>query len=119
MYERDLAADEGIATSVEVYTPDLSEWLGANNGNLRLLSFVDTVSGDNLNTVANSGMIAKVNATSVGVGARYNYQNNLMLRFDLAKVASLSLTNANGSTNSREAELSHFTRGHASLVYKF
>ena len=119
MYERDLAADEGMTTSVEVYTPDLSEWLGANNGNLRLLSFVDTVSGDNLNTVANSGVIAKVNATSVGVGARYNYQNNLVLRFDLAKVASLSLTNANGTTNSREAELRDFTRGHASLVYKF
>jgi hemolysin activation/secretion protein len=119
MYERDLSADEGESASVEVYTPDLSAWLGNENGSLRLLTYIDSVSGSNLNPVVNSGTISKINATSAGIGVRYSYQKNLALRLDLAKVTHLSLRNANGTQNTREAELSDFTRGHASLMYKF
>ncbi len=119
MYERDLSADEGIASTAELYTPDLAGWLGKNKGNMRLLAFVDTVTGDNINPTLNSGTVAKVNATSIGVGARYNYETNLILRADYGNVTNLSLTNADGTSNSREAELSRFTRAHVSLIYKF
>jgi hemolysin activation/secretion protein len=115
--ERQLAADTGTAITAEIYTPDLSNWLGANRGNLRLLAFVDSVSGQNNQTSGAS--LNQLSATSTGIGARYNYTQDWAVKLDMAQLQAVSAKDANNNAYTPITALNGDTRIHASLMVKF
>jgi hemolysin activation/secretion protein len=115
--ERQLAADTGRALTTEVYTPDLSHWLGTNRGNLRLLAFVDSVNGQNNH--ATGATLSSLAATSIGLGARYNYARDWVVRFDVGNLQQISAKDANQNNVTALTSLTGDTRLHASLLVKF
>jgi hemolysin activation/secretion protein len=114
--ERQLAADTGTAITIEVYTSDLSDWLGANRGNLRLLSFVDSVNGQN--NQSNGASLNNLTATSLGLGARYNMNRDWVVRLDVGQLQQISAKDANHNQVTSLTQLNGDTRLHVSIMTK-
>ena len=113
--EREFSNDNGYVINVEIYTPDLASELHIKDGSFRLLGFVD--SGSGWNTWLPGEIANRTSVGSVGVGFRYT-QGNLMVKFDLAKVACTStdgVTCTSTGTVSRNGD----TRGVVSMVATF
>lgn len=77
--------DQGVLLSAEIYSPTYSlaerfDWRGTND-ELRFLAFADYASVSNVS--AGSGEVDEQNLLSVGVGARYVYDEWLRLRVDV------------------------------------
>jgi hypothetical protein len=115
--ERQLVADSGSAVTAEIYTPDLSHSLGTNNGKLRLLTFIDSVNGQNNQSSATA--VSQLSATSMGIGARYNDNRDWALKVDIAKLHSITATDANGNNDTALTHLDGDTRLHANLTMTF
>ena len=82
--ERAVAADSGVILNAELYTPELSAWIGVP-GNLRGLVFVDAGYGAN-RKAAGTYLPSHTNVASTGVGARYAFGRDFSVRLDLARV---------------------------------
>jgi len=80
---RELAKDEGNATQLELYTPDLARRVGLSDRfRMRFLAFYDYGTVENNDTQpADKDSIA-----SAGVGLRLGYGTVLSLRFDVAQI---------------------------------
>jgi hemolysin activation/secretion protein len=87
--ERAVATDVGLVVNVEAYTPNINSLLGLDkqvgDANLRALAFFDVGYGKNQGTIV-APVIDKQVIASVGLGARYDYQRDLSLRWDNAAV---------------------------------
>ena len=101
--EREVSSDKGYVFNAEIYTPELASSLGMQSGSFRLLAFIDHSSGQ---VVPLAGEIAtRTTAGSAGAGFRFAYGNNLVAKFDWARVTQSAGNRTAGSN-----------RGHISLV---
>ena len=104
--ERALSTDKGYVGNLEAYSPEIAPALGLS-GNLKVLIFYDWSNGYNLGTHPS---YMQANASSIGVGLRYNLKKDISARFDLARVFD-----SNSPTTSIQGDL----RGHFSFAYGF
>jgi hemolysin activation/secretion protein len=75
-----ILGDRGIVISNELRTPSLFKKTEGQFGQLQFLGFWDWAHLGSVNDVA--GAVNHLNASSVGVGTRYNFRSNLTGRFD-------------------------------------
>lgn len=104
--EREVARDTGVVANVEIYTPNLTDMLDLSTGNLRALAFYDFGQASN-NPLAGEQK-QRSTVSSVGAGLRYNIEKDLVLKFDLARVAETAGSKQRGDY-----------RGHLSLLVSF
>jgi hypothetical protein len=78
---------------------------------------MDSVSGNNNQAVGDS--IKQVAATSAGVGARYNFNKDWVVRLDYGRLVDISAKTASGLTPSLVNDQRNTDRIHASLMVKF
>jgi len=80
---RELAKDEGYATQLELYTPDLAQNAGRSDSlRTRLLAFYDYGSVENNDTEPSD----RESIASAGLGLRLGYGKTLSLRLDGAQL---------------------------------
>ena len=82
--EREFSSDKGYVTNFELYTPELAQRLGMQNGSFRLLGFIDQAEGWKVPVAGESAN--HVSVGSSGLGLRLTYSKNLMAKFDWARV---------------------------------
>jgi hemolysin activation/secretion protein len=80
--ERIIAADRGIASNLELYTPDFGKEVG-ENASLRGLFFYDT--GRVWRNRPLAGESPEVGIAGIGMGIRFGYGKNFSLRLDAAQ----------------------------------
>jgi hemolysin activation/secretion protein len=97
--EREGTGDQGTLGSIELLTPQLAE-------GLRLLAFADA--GQVRNHQAGAGIVAQQGASSVGLGLRYQWRQNLSLAVDWAYVLDGADTTGK-----------HDNRAHAALSVRY
>lgn len=103
--ERELANDKGYLFNAEIYSPDIWHAPGVNR-QMRFLAFYDT--GALSRNLAQPGDVTSASISSVGLGMRLNYKENLNFRLDLASALKATESTSRGAT-----------RLHAALNYTF
>lgn len=84
--ERVVSADAGYVINLELYAPDVAPMLTLP-GNLRPLIFVDTARGYSYQMPNGARTSTEPSGImSAGIGLRYNYKKDLLVRFDVAQV---------------------------------
>ena len=102
--ERELADDSGHAINLEIYSPNLSGWLGWSETQLRALAFYD--SGRVRRNQPLEGEVSDQSIASFGFGVRLALQKQFSLRADVA-----SVTDAGGA-QSRGDRMLHLGLGY-------
>lgn len=105
--ERVLAGDIGQVGNLEVYTPELREYLGADNASLRLLAFMDA-GKVKVNDLFPAGMPTTTNIYSLGMGARFGYSRDISSKLDIGW-AKIALPNAVPKPIKRNDVAAHFS----------
>ncbi len=82
--EREFSSDKGYVANFELYTPELAQVIGMQNGSLRLVGFIDQAEGWKVPVAGES--TAHVSVGSAGLGLRLTYSKNIIAKFDWAKV---------------------------------
>jgi hemolysin activation/secretion protein len=110
-HESELAADEGVRVSLELYTSNFAQFMKSDKTTLRGVFFTDYGRvADNQNT---AGFVTTVQTSiaSIGAGLRYNYGTNIAGRLDLAQVINGDTEHASGTTRNGD----HYVN--ASIAY--
>ncbi len=110
-HESELAGDEGMRASVELYTSNFAQFMKSDKTTLRGVFFTDVGRvSDNQDT---SGAIVTPQTTiaSFGAGLRYTYGTNIVGRLDLAQVLNGDTNNGVGNTRNGD----HYVNG--SIAY--
>lgn len=111
--ERAVAGEKGYTANVELYTPDLNNYLGMDEGSLRALVFWDTGSVTvNDQYPAAMNINTTTNLYSYGLGVRLAYRKDLNLRADIGW-AQRQVPFGAGLTRNNDV------RGHFALSYIF
>jgi hemolysin activation/secretion protein len=97
--EREIAGDQGLRTSLELWTPNITP-------NLRLLTFFDAGRYSRRNV--QTGEIPADTIASLGAGLRWTWNNRLNLSLDFARVLQ-------GAQDTREGD----NKLHANLFWNF
>ena len=82
--EREIARDTGYFTNLELYTPNVSSFIGAGAANVKVLGFVDWGNASNNPLAGETTQGAAI--SSMGMGLRWQYEKSLTWRFDFAQV---------------------------------
>ncbi|MCY4350326.1 MAG: BamA/TamA family outer membrane protein [Thiotrichales bacterium] len=96
--EREVAGDDGVRGSLELWTPALSD------GELRFVLFADA--GRVINEPA-GGLAPRENLASVGAGMRWNWKEHAALTLDFGAIVNGTITRESG------------VRGHLNLVVQY
>lgn len=83
--ERAAAADNGLITNIELYSPELAPYLGLSSGNLRALVFHDWSGGNNYLDAGSDMLWRNPVMSSAGIGLRFNIKKDVALRIDYAR----------------------------------
>jgi len=93
---RELADDRGMATQLELYTPDIARGVGLSDSfKLRLLGFFDYGSVRRVDPLP--GETAEAYIKSTGIGMRMGYRKSVVLRLDLAQILKQTAYRDDGS----------------------
>lgn len=82
--EREYASDTGYIINMEVYTPELGPSLGLENSSFRLLAFLDHARGWRVQLSGETP--ERLSIGSAGLGFRIGIAENVMARFDVARI---------------------------------
>jgi hemolysin activation/secretion protein len=94
--EREFSSDKGYVLNLELYTPELAPKLNLENGSVRLLGFVDHARGWKVPLAGE--LPESISLGSIGLGVRWSYGNNLMLKADVAQVVDTAGTVSRGQS---------------------
>jgi hemolysin activation/secretion protein len=92
--ERQLLDDGGLASTAEIYTPNLCAFMQGNNAHCNLLGFIDD--GHLSRNDVQPGEAAHISVASTGVGIRVTEGRTLALQMDYGQVFSTSDATARG-----------------------
>jgi len=93
--EREISAERGYFTSLEVYTPDFAANIGLKAWNLRLVGFYDWGYAQRVDP--GPGDVAEQSIASVGVGLRASLGKNFSFKGDLANTLNEGSQRRKGS----------------------
>jgi hemolysin activation/secretion protein len=95
--ERASSNDRGYAMNLELYTPELANWLNLD-GSVRGLCFVDGGTLQrNRSLASETGETVSIHLTSVGIGLRASLGKNWTLSSDLGYILDATSTRERGS----------------------
>lgn len=103
--ERDISNDKGIQATAEIYSPNFANSLGIN-GDMRSLIYFDSAQVSR--NLPQPGDTTSSSISSVGLGIRLIYKDNLTLKLDYASPMKATLTQEKGDN-----------KLHAALKYTF
>lgn len=101
--ERTTTGDYGFGINLELYTPDLAKWLGADGWQLRGLVFLDT--GTIRRNQLLSGERKEASLSSIGFGVRASLRKELSIKADVGWVRQPWLDTAAGTSKPDEASV--------------
>ncbi|HZW25653.1 MAG TPA: ShlB/FhaC/HecB family hemolysin secretion/activation protein [Gallionella sp.] len=92
--EREFSSDKGYVLNLELYTPELAPKLDFEDSSVRLLGFADHARGWKVPLAGE--LPESISLGSIGLGLRWSYGKNLMLKADLARVVDTAGTVSRG-----------------------